>query len=185
MTPMPHCLGVLPQFAHQRGKIRIARVDHEGIDMFFGVTEVERIDDHADISRVLAGLAPMRDLDQLEGRFMNRGPKSLVAISVSTRLLEDDRPINQEALKDRRYVERPIVCIRDTECDVLKIAKQGKLMVLPPILHPDAHPPRRRRTSSFTLDDGLTRAHRSAANSSKLIVVANPEGPRPHQEHLE
>ena len=66
-------LVVLAQLAHERREVRIAADDHEGLDMRFGVAQVERIDDHADVGGVLSGLTDVRDLDQLEARLMHPG----------------------------------------------------------------------------------------------------------------
>jgi len=47
-------LGVFAQFADQRREIRIAAEDDEGVDMPLGVAQIECIDDHANVRRVLA-----------------------------------------------------------------------------------------------------------------------------------
>ena len=83
-------LGVLAELADKRRKIGVSGDDHECVDVFFGVAEVERVNDHANICRVLAGLANMRDLNELESGFVHRGLELLVAIPIAIRLLDDN-----------------------------------------------------------------------------------------------
>src|SRR5207249_6818452 len=47
-------LVVLAQFADERRKVRIAANNDEGVDVTLGVTEIERIDDHANVGGVYA-----------------------------------------------------------------------------------------------------------------------------------
>jgi hypothetical protein len=72
-----HRLVVLAQLADQRREIRVAADDDEGVDVLLRVAEVERVDDHADVGGVLARLAHVRDLDQLEGRLVHAALNSL------------------------------------------------------------------------------------------------------------
>src|SRR5438105_1013585 len=53
-TDADNGLVVLAQLAHERGKIRVTADDGKGVNMAFGVTEVESIDDHADIGGILS-----------------------------------------------------------------------------------------------------------------------------------
>jgi hypothetical protein len=94
-----HRLGVLAQLADQRREIRIAADDDEGVDVRLRVAEVERVDDHADVGRVLARLAHMRNLDQLEGGLVHRCLELLVALPVAVGLLDDDAALEQQALE--------------------------------------------------------------------------------------
>ena len=57
-------LRVLAQLADERREIRIAADDDEGIHVTLGVAEVQRIDDHAYVRGVLAGLTHVRNLDE-------------------------------------------------------------------------------------------------------------------------
>jgi len=61
-------LGVLAQLAHQRGEIGVATDDDKGVDVALGVTEIQRVDDHADVGGVLARLADVGDLDEFKRR---------------------------------------------------------------------------------------------------------------------
>src|SRR5690348_2406441 len=63
-------LVVLAQLAHQRRKIRVATYYRKGVDVAFGVTEVESIDDHADIGGILPRLPHVWDFDELERSLM-------------------------------------------------------------------------------------------------------------------
>src|SRR5436190_15943649 len=62
-TDANHGFGVLPQLGYQWRKIRVAADDDKGVDVLLGVAEVKRVDHHADVGRVLARLAQVRDLD--------------------------------------------------------------------------------------------------------------------------
>jgi hypothetical protein len=119
-----HVLGVLAQLGHQRRKVRIAADDHEGIDVRLGVAQVERIDDHADVGRVLARLAHVRDLDQLEVGLVHRRLEALVAIPVAIGLLDDDAALEQQAFEHRLDVELVVLRIAHAERDVLEVAEQ-------------------------------------------------------------
>src|SRR6185437_5929521 len=50
-----HTLVVLAELAYQRGEVGVAADDHKGVYVRLGVAQVERIHDHADVCRVLAG----------------------------------------------------------------------------------------------------------------------------------
>ena len=86
-------LRVLAQLRYQRRKIRVAADDDEGIDVLFRVAEIQRVDHHADVGRVLARDLDMRNLDQLERRLVHGGLELLVALPVAVRLLDNDRPV--------------------------------------------------------------------------------------------
>ena len=118
-----YLLGVLAQLGDQRREIGVAADDDEGIDVRFGVAEVERIHDQADVGRVLARLAHMRDLDQLEIGLMHRRLECLVAIPVAISFLDDDAALEQEALEYRLDVEFFIFCVAHAERDVFEVAE--------------------------------------------------------------
>jgi HemK-like putative methylase len=65
-------LVVLAQLAHQRREVRVARDDHEQVDVVLGVAEVQRVYDEADVGGVLARDRHVGDLDELEGRLVQR-----------------------------------------------------------------------------------------------------------------
>ena len=90
-----HMLGVLAQLGDQRRKVRITGDDHEGVDVRLGVAQVQRVHHHADVGRVLARLAHMRDLDQLEVGLVHGALEAAVALPVAIGLLDDDAALEQ------------------------------------------------------------------------------------------
>jgi proline-specific peptidase len=119
-----HLLGVLAQLGHQRRKVGIAGDDDEGVDVGLGVAQVQRIDDHADVGRVLAGLAHVGDFDQLEVGLVHRRLEALVAVPVAIRLLDHDAALQQQTLQHRLDVELVVVGVAHTERHVFEIAEQ-------------------------------------------------------------
>src|SRR5213083_3292309 len=114
-------LVVLAQFADERRKVRIAANNSEGVDVTLGVTEIERIDDHADVRGVFAGLAHMRDLDELERRFVQPSLKRLVALKIAVRFLDHDLALEQQTLEHLADVERGKVRVMRTQRDVFQV----------------------------------------------------------------
>ena len=108
-TPTPITVFAFSQSLHQRGKIGVLGDDHERVNVLFGVAEIKRINDHANICRVLAGLANMRDLNELESGFVHRGLELLVAIPIAIRLLDDNATLYEKSLQHRLYVEARIL----------------------------------------------------------------------------
>ena len=73
LTPQPITnLLFSRSFATSGEKSESPLIDDEGVHVRLGVAEVERVHDHADVGGVLAGLAHVRDLDQLEGGLVHR-----------------------------------------------------------------------------------------------------------------
>ena len=100
--------------------------------MALGVAEVQRIHHHADVGRVLAGLADVRDLDQFEGGLVQVALELLVAVEVAVGLLDDDVPFEQEAFEHFLDVERRVMGIVGAEGDVLQVEehRHGRVGVL-------------------------------------------------------
>ena len=119
-----HLLGVLAQLGHQRREIGITGDDDEGVDVRLGVAQVERVDHHADVGRVLAGLAHVRDFDQLEVGLVHGRLEALVAVPVAVRLLDHDAALEQQTFQHRLDVELVVVGVAHTERHVFKIAEQ-------------------------------------------------------------
>jgi hypothetical protein len=113
------------QFATSRSEVEIgvARDDHEGIDVGLGVAQVERVHHHADVGRVLARLAHVRDFDQLEVRFVHRRFETFIAVPVAVGFLDHDAALEQQAFEDRLDVEFLVIRIAHAECDVLEVAE--------------------------------------------------------------
>src|SRR3990172_7859816 len=125
-----HDLVVLAQLADQRREIGIAADDHEGVDVRLGVAEVQRIDDHADVGRVLAGLAHVRDLDQLECRLVHDLLEVLVTFPVAVGLLDDDVPFEKQALQHLPNIEFGVLRVAHAQRDILEIAEHGHVLSL-------------------------------------------------------
>jgi hypothetical protein len=92
--------------------------------MRLGVAEVEGIDDHADVGGVLAGLAQMGNLDQLERGFVHRRLEFLVARPVAVGFLDHDAALQQQSLEDLVDVELGVFRVAHAESNVLEVAEQ-------------------------------------------------------------
>ena len=91
--------------------------------MRLGVTQVECIDDHADVRRVLARLAHMGNFDQLEVGLVHTRFEPFVTLPVAIGLLEDDAALEQQALENRFDVKLFQPRLAHAERDVLEVAK--------------------------------------------------------------
>ena len=67
--------------------------------------QVHGVDAQADVGRVLAGLAPPGDLDQLDGRLVQRRGVVPEAAPVGVRLLDDDLALLDQPFEDLLDVE--------------------------------------------------------------------------------
>jgi hypothetical protein len=123
-----HALVVLAQLRDERGKVRIAAHDHERVDVRLGVAEVERIHDHVDVGRVLAGLLHVRYLDELEAREVHAFLEVLVPVPIAVRLAHHDGSFEKQALDDELHVEIGIVRFAHAEGDVLEIAEKCEVL---------------------------------------------------------
>ena len=88
------------------------------------IAKVQRIDDHPDIGGILPGLPNVRNLDQLERRFVHRRLERLVTIPIAVRFFDDDAALEQQALEHFADIELFIIGIAHAERDVLEIAEQ-------------------------------------------------------------
>src|SRR6185295_11392133 len=79
---------------------------------------------HADVGGILAGLAHVRDLDELEGCAVHADLEFLVALPVAVGLLDDDRALQQQALEHAVDVELLVLRVLYAERDVLEVAEQ-------------------------------------------------------------
>ena len=93
--------------------------------MALGVTEIERIDDHADVGGVFARLAHMRDLDELERRFVQPALKRLVTVEIAVGFLDDDVALEQQTLEHLADVERGKLRIMRAERDVFQVEEHS------------------------------------------------------------
>src|SRR4029077_18628434 len=91
------------------------------VDVTLGVTEIERIDDHADVGGIFAGLAHMRDLDELERRFVQPPLKRFVALKIAVGFLDHDLALEQQTLEHLADVERGKVRVMCAQRDVFQV----------------------------------------------------------------
>src|SRR5438552_14145511 len=101
--------------------------------MTLGVTEIKRIDDHAGVGGVFAGLAHMRDLDELERRFVQPPLKRLVALTIAVCFFDYDLALAQQTLEHLADVERGEVRVMRAQRDVLQVEEHSHRSVR--ILH--------------------------------------------------
>ncbi len=118
-----HLLVIFTQLRDQRREVGVAADDDEGVDVRLRVAQIECIDDEADVGRILARLAHVRDLDQLEVRFMHRRLEALVAVPVAVRLLDHDAALEQQAFQHWLDVEFFVIGVANAQCDVFKVAE--------------------------------------------------------------
>src|SRR5688572_12536508 len=125
-----HRLRVLAQLRHQRRKIRISAHDDERVDVGLGVAKVEGVHHHADVGGVLARLAYVRNLDQLERCRVHGCLEFLVPLPVAVRLLDHDRALGEQPFEHLRHVELRVSRLFHAEGDVLEVAEHGKAACL-------------------------------------------------------
>src|SRR5439155_16481148 len=101
--------------------------------MTLGVTEIERIDDHADVGGVFAGLAHMRDLDELERSFVQSPLKRLVALKIAVGFLDHNLALEQQTLEHLADVERGKVRVMRAQRDVFQVEEHSHCGVM--VLH--------------------------------------------------
>jgi hypothetical protein len=89
------------------------------------VTEIECIDHHADVGGVFAGLTHMRDLNELERRFVQPPLKRLVALKIAVGFLDNDLALEQQTLEHLAYVERGKVRVMRAQRDVFQVEEHG------------------------------------------------------------
>jgi len=97
--------------------------------MRFRVAEVKCIDDQPNIRRVLAGLAHMRNVDELKCRLMHRGLEVLITLPVAISLLYDNAAFNEQEFKNFVDVKLGVFSISNAKRDILEIAEQGEVIV--------------------------------------------------------
>ena len=120
-----HGLVVLAQLADERRKIRVAADDGKSVDVAFRVTKIERVDDHPDVGGILARLPDVRDLDQLEGRFMQAALEGFVTLEIAIRLLHHDVALEQQALDHFANLEGRELRVVRADGDILQIEKDS------------------------------------------------------------
>ena len=114
---------VFAQLAHERREIGVAADDGKGVDVALRVTKVERIDHHADIGGIFARLPDVRNLDHLEGGFVQPALEGLVALEIAIGLFHYDVALEQKTLEHLANVEGRKLGIVRAESDVFQIEK--------------------------------------------------------------
>src|SRR5439155_25360734 len=87
--------------------------------------ELERVDVHADVGGVFARLTDMRDLDELERRFVEPPLKRLVALKLAVGFLDHDLALEQQTLEHLADVERGKVRVMCAQRDVFQVEEHS------------------------------------------------------------
>jgi hypothetical protein len=95
-----HILAVLLELGDERREVAVPRDDHERPDMLLAVTEVHGVDAEADIGRVLSGLGPLGDVDDLKRRVVQLLLELRESAPVAIGLFDDDLTLFDEPLQD-------------------------------------------------------------------------------------
>src|SRR5579863_8035629 len=123
-------LVVFLELRDQRREIAVAGKDHEGVEMLLGVGHVHGVDHHLDVGAVLARIELLRDVDELDRRFMERPLVVAVALPVGVGLLDDDLALLEQPLEDQTDVELADLRVADAQGDVLEITEHRDLALL-------------------------------------------------------
>src|SRR5262249_5315694 len=118
-------LAQLLQLRHKRGEVAVAGDDDEGVDVVLGVRQVHGVHAQADVGRVFAGLTAARDLNQLDGRLVQRRGVLGEPAPIGVGLFDDDLALLDEALDHLDDVE-PVPALVQADADVLEIKKDGE-----------------------------------------------------------
>jgi hypothetical protein len=118
-------LGVLAQLADQGREIGVAAQDDKGIDVPFGVAQIECVDDHADVGGILSGLADMGNFDEFKGRFVQAAFEVFVAVEIAVGFFYHDMALQEQAFQHFFDVEAWVFGIARAQSDILEIEKNG------------------------------------------------------------
>ena len=117
-------------FDTRGGKIRVSRDDDEGVEVLFGVAEVEGVDGEPDVGAVFPRHLPLRDLYHFDGGGMKLVPVLGIVAPVRVGLLDDDLSFFQESLQDESNFEGLFGVLLETEGQIVKIDKQGQIVLI-------------------------------------------------------
>src|SRR5437763_9762959 len=98
---------------------------HKGVDVLLRVGPVHGIDAQADVRRVLAGLTPARDLDQLDGALMQLAGEGGEAVPVGIGLLGDNLALLDQPLQYPADV-KPVAPPLKAQGEVLEVDEDGQ-----------------------------------------------------------
>ena len=91
--------------------------------MVFGITEIQRVDDHANIGRFFSGLPRVEDLNQFERRIVHDRLEFFVSVSVEVGFLDDDIFFQQESFEHQLHIEFGEFGFSNAKGDIVKITK--------------------------------------------------------------
>jgi hypothetical protein len=89
------------------------------------VAEIERVHHHANVGRVFARLADVRDLDHLKGGFVQPALEGLVAVEIAVSLLDHDVAFEEQALDHLADVESRKLRFECADGYVFQIEEDG------------------------------------------------------------
>ena len=93
--------------------------------MPFGITKVQSVDDHADISGIFPRLSKVRDLDQFESRLVQIALEFFVPVEIAVGLFNHDMTLEKESFEDFLNIEPRKVGVPSPECDILQVQKDS------------------------------------------------------------
>src|SRR4029453_5757337 len=129
---------VFTKLRDQRGEVRIARDQRERVDVRLPIGQIEGIDDHPDVRRVLAAVARLGDVDELDGPFVERALVLGEAIPVGVSPPHDDLALLEESLQDQLELELLVLRFLYAAGDVLEVHEHRQL---PFSVHSKSFPP--------------------------------------------
>jgi hypothetical protein len=116
-----HPLTILLQFRHEGREITVPGNDDKGIDVFFGITEIEGIHTEPDVCGILSGHRTFRDFDQFNGRLVERLFIFRVIGPIRISFLDDKLSLLDQAFQDLLDLKPFIPLPFETKGKVLKI----------------------------------------------------------------
>ena len=120
-----HALLVLLELRRQRREITVAREQRERVDVRLLVTEVQRVDDHADVGAVLAARLRLRDVHQLHALRVEIAQGVPVPAPVAVGALVDDPPLLEQAPQHEIDLEVALAHAAHADREVLVVHEDG------------------------------------------------------------
>ena len=120
-------LAVLLQLGSQGGEVAVPGQDDEGVDVFLGVAQVHGVHAEPDIGRILSRPAPLGDVDELEGGFVQLLLVFGEARPVGIRFLDQDLPLLHQSLQDLVDAEPgSFPALLHTQSQIFQIQEEGQ-----------------------------------------------------------
>ena len=91
--------------------------------MVFGITEIQRVDDDANMGRYFSRLPRVEDLNQFECYIVHDRLEFFVSVSVEVGFLDDDIFFQQESFEHQLHVEFWGIGLSNAKGDIVKITK--------------------------------------------------------------